>query len=99
MPNSLSLTKKKNETYRNMLTKVIKTAKENRYRQKIDHDKGDNIKMWQTVTYRGVKTPQNYHFLQHLKIRLFDNDNIAHQFNEYYSNVASNEVRNYQDKI
>ncbi len=76
--------------YRNMLTTIIRTARENYVKSKLNKESGDAKKTWKTVNNltgkNRAKLPSSIRF--HHKT-VSDNKEIAEEFNNYFTNVAS----------
>ena len=76
--------------YRNMLTAVIRVAKEKYYKSKLTHQSGDIRKTWETINHlmgkNKSKLPSSMEFNDKT---ISDNSKIAEEFNNYFSNIAS----------
>lgn len=76
--------------YRNMLTKIIRTAKENYLKSELLQNSNDARKTWKTINQLLGKTnsklPLSMHFQND---NISGNSNIAKAFNTYFSTVAS----------
>lgn len=76
--------------YRNMLTKIVRTAKEDYLKSKLKQESGNVKKTWNTVNNIIGKNrsnlPSSVNF--HDKI-ISNNEGIAEEFNNYFTNIAS----------
>jgi len=79
------------KTYRNVLTKCIKTAKYNYYKQKINNS-GNNYKnIWNCINEVSGYRQRKYNKIQCLKINnqnISDPSEIAEQFNDHFINIG-----------
>lgn len=85
--------------YRNTLTSLIRSAKENYYKSKLKENTGNTKKTWDIVnTIMGKssdkKLPNFVSFHDHDS---YSNQEIAESFNAYFSNVANRLAMNIQE--
>lgn len=75
--------------YRNMLTIIIRTAKDNYLRSKLYKESGDAKKTWKTInTLLGKKRENLLTSINFGDKKLFNNKEIAEEFNNYFGRVA-----------
>ena len=76
--------------YRNMLTSIIRTARDNYVKSKLHQESGNAKKTWKTVNNligkERAKLPSSICFNDKI---ISNNIEIAEEFNNYFSNIAS----------
>lgn len=86
------------KTYRNKLNSIIRTAKENYYKDKLIENAGDQTKTWDTLNILlgkdKAKLPTSFIFNDKITT---DSYEVATQFNEYFSNIGTSLASDIQD--
>ena len=78
--------------YRNCLTGVIRTAKVLYYKRKLEENKSNPRKMWNTLlelTRRNKKTDEIPQHFEHNGSLIDTKEEICEKFNEYFSTIAT----------
>ena len=76
--------------YRNILTKIIRVAKENYLKSKLCQESNDPRKTWKTINQLMGKTRNKLPLSMNFQnVNISDNNKIAEAFNTYFSTVAS----------
>ena len=77
-------------TYRNLLGKVVKKAKNDYYQLKFNESHGNIKQTWKNINHLLGKTHSNKNKIFNINGKKVDNESqIAHAFNEYYSNIGN----------
>ena len=81
------------KTYRNQLTSLIRTAKEQYFKRKLDEQKSDPKKLWQLllgIVQKGkIKEDLPSHF-ESDGGTIYEPSKIADKFNDFFCNIGSN---------
>lgn len=84
--------------YRNTLTNVIRTAKQNYYKTKLTENSSNSSKTWDIInTLMGRKKPQLPTYFEHNNKHLTNNSEIAESFNNYFSTIANQIAQSIND--
>lgn len=87
--------------YRNSLTSVIRSAKENYYKLKLENSSGNAKKTWDIINAimgksNSYKLPDSMSFQDNVSR---DKKEIAESFNEYFCNIANYLAMNIQEPL
>lgn len=83
----------KYKKYRNMLNKIIKTAKSAFYQGKIGENKGNSKKLWETIheiTNSSHKSMQRTFNIEQGQDTIEGDENVANCFNKFFIEVGRN---------
>lgn len=79
--------------YRNILTNSIRSAKAQYYKRKLEEQKSDPKKLWQTLKEIVRKTKNREELPSHFEannLTITKPEEIANQFNDFFSNIGPN---------
>ena len=81
----------KYRSYRNMLSRIIKLAKNNFYQNKFNECHGDSKKIWKNVNnILGKSRTNSNHIFTINETDVTDANVISNEFNNYFANIAEN---------